>query len=95
MGSHISVLGKGCYCYLYFRKLTLITAENILQWDKIKKLLLLIQVRNDYKLNRVSSNGDGLARFGIHFKGRAARMSRKWLIVHSSDYFFFPLCFGF
>ena len=54
----------------------------------IKKLLLLIQVRNDCGLNTVSSKGDGVERSETHFKGRAARTSREQLTVHSPDHVF-------
>lgn len=56
--------------------------------------LLLIQVRNEDGLNTGSSKDDGVARFGMHFKGRVVRTSREWL---SSDHFLFSFskCFGF
>lgn len=57
----------------------------------IKKLLLLIQVRTDCGLNMVNNNADGVERSGIHFKGRAARMSREQLTLLSPDHVFFPL----
>lgn len=48
------------------------------------RYLLLMQVRNEDGLNRVSSKGAGVARSGIHFKVRVARISREWL---TSDHF--------
>lgn len=45
-----------------------------------------MQVRNEDGLNRVSSKGNRVTRFGIRFKGRVVRMSRECL---TSDHFFF------
>lgn len=65
----------------YFKTITVIAVWRIYcnRARSVRKLLLLMQVRNEDGLNRVSSKGDGVARFGIHFKGRVARMSRECL----------------
>ena len=66
---------------MYFKIITLIAVWKIhcIGERSVKKLLLSIQMRKHDRLNRVSS--DGVARFGIHFKGKAVRISRKWLTV--------------
>ena len=63
--------------------------ENILYWGKISKEAIALNSGEKTWSLKQGQQQLGVARSGIHFKGKAVRIPREWMAYCFSDYFLF------